>query len=54
LGGGVGLKVLLGFNVRRPPDRELMTLKFTKNMSYMIHHLPYHIIYSHVQTIAYL
>jgi len=29
-----------------------MTQKFTKNISYMTHPLPCHIIYSHVLTIA--
>jgi len=32
---------------------KIMTKKFTTNISYMIHPYPCHIIYSHVQTIAY-
>jgi len=31
-----------------------MTQKFTKNISYMMHPFPCHIIHSHVQTIAQL
>jgi len=31
---------------------KIVTHKFTKNISYMIHHSSCHIIYSHVQTIA--
>jgi len=31
---------------------KIMTQKFTKNISYVIHPFPCHIIYSHAQTIA--
>jgi len=43
----------LGFNVRTTKTgHKIMTQKFTKNISYMIHPSPCHIIYSHVQTIV--
>jgi len=31
---------------------KIMAQQFTKNISYIIHSIPYNIIYSHVQTIA--
>jgi len=34
--------------------QNIMTDKFTKNTSFMIHSFPCHIIYSHLQTIAQL
>jgi len=36
---------------KKPTGHNIVTQKFTKNISYMIHNFPCHIIYSHMQTI---